>query len=49
MATSSYTDVLIVKNKKAIKTLKEVTHAPKSHNDAKVDVFEEIRRCNELL
>ncbi|MDL2261015.1 hypothetical protein LJC08_02085 [Methanimicrococcus sp. OttesenSCG-928-J09] len=49
MATSSYTEPLVIKNKKAIKVLKEVMNTPKSHKDVKVDVFEEIRKCNELM
>jgi hypothetical protein len=49
MATSSLTDIIIVKDKKAIRTLEKVMFSSKPHNDVEVDVFEEMRRCEELF
>ncbi|WP_318786102.1 hypothetical protein [Methanimicrococcus hacksteinii] len=49
MATSSYTDIIVIKDKKAIQTLKEVMFSSEPHNDVEVDVLEELRRGRELL
>ncbi|MDV0444863.1 hypothetical protein MmiAt1_04070 [Methanimicrococcus sp. At1] len=52
MATSSYTTRLIVRNPKSIKILEELLAVQDSHlapEDPEVDVFEEMRRCHELL
>ncbi|MDV0447177.1 hypothetical protein MsAg5_10550 [Methanosarcinaceae archaeon Ag5] len=52
MATSSYTDTAVIKNKKSIALLKKYINGEiKTGNDddLEVDVFEEMRRCNELL
>ncbi|WNY22762.1 hypothetical protein MmiHf6_00470 [Methanimicrococcus hongohii] len=49
MATSSLTDIIIVKDKKAIKTLEKIMFSSEPHNDIEVDVFGEMRRCEELF
>ncbi|WNY23512.1 hypothetical protein MmiHf6_08200 [Methanimicrococcus hongohii] len=53
MATSSYTTRLIVRNPKSIKILEELLAAEGNSrfkkDDSGVDVFEEMRRCHELL
>lgn len=49
MATSSLTDTVIVTDEESIKLIRKIMRTPGSHNDVEVDVFEEMRRCNELL
>ncbi|MDL2261639.1 hypothetical protein LJC08_05365 [Methanimicrococcus sp. OttesenSCG-928-J09] len=49
MATSSLTDTIIISDKKEIKKLKRIMFSSKPHNDVEVDVFEEMRKCEELL
>ncbi|WNY28753.1 hypothetical protein MmiEs2_09560 [Methanimicrococcus stummii] len=49
MATSSYTDRIIITDKKAIQTLKKVMFSSEPHNDVEVDVLEELRKGRELL
>lgn len=49
MATSSLTDTIIVTDKKSIQLIRKIMRTSGSHNDVEVDVFEEMRRCEELL
>ena len=51
MATSSYTSVFVLKNKKSIQILERVknTFGQRTDETITVDIFDEIRRCKELL
>ncbi|WNY24788.1 hypothetical protein MsAc7_03130 [Methanolapillus millepedarum] len=52
MATSSYTDTVIIKNKKTAALLRKYKSGDlrtNNNEDTDVDIFEEMRKCNELL